>query len=111
MPTPKIQEEPITVQWDDPRLVDGEPAAAAHSAVNQLSQIIRLLGTAMPITYSMVRNTAMSEGLAWFSDEDVDVAEWWSNSLQKQVLDSALTSLQEVSDWAERIVKVYSDGR
>jgi hypothetical protein len=91
-------------------MVDGEPAEAAHLAVKQLSDIIKLMNLAMPITYSMVRNTAMSEGLAWVSD-DVDVAEWWHNSQQKQVLESALTSLQEVGDWANRIVQVYTNGR
>lgn len=106
---PAVQEEPITVQWSDPRLADGEPAAAADLAIEQLTELIRLLQVAGTVTHLMVRNASMSEALNYSIDNDP--AAWWAESKQKHHFDAAMSNLAELKRWTARTVAVYRDTR
>ena len=106
---PAIRENPIVYSWIDPRLIDGEPAAAALSAVDQLSGLLEILPLAAATAEVMVRNASMTEGLS--HNEANDPAAWWAESEQRQFLEAALSNLAEVQRWANRIVTVYRDTR
>jgi hypothetical protein len=96
--------EPFTIKWQDPRQIDGEPAEAAKAAVQQLHDLTVLMREAIPPAVAMIRNASMSEGLAWNNDNDP--AKWWDESEQKNHVDVALSRLNALTEWAERIVRV-----
>jgi len=104
-----IKTEPLVVEWHDPRLTTGEPAAAAEMAIRQLMEIARLLQVAASVGESMVRNAVMTEGLDWSIENDP--GQWWEQSWQKAKLDTALHNLDTLQMWAQRTVQVWSDGR
>lgn len=96
--------EPFTIKWQDPRNIDGEPAEAALAAIKQLKDLTILMREAIPPAVAMIRNASMSEGLAW--DEKNDPSAWWDDSPQKAHLDVALSRLNALNEWAERVVRV-----
>ena len=102
MPTSKQ----LHFEYEDPRMVDGEPAAAAAVAVRQLALLLRLVGTAAKDAETMLRNATMTEGLEFKAS--TDPAAWWAKSWQRKSLETAMYEFECIEGWAKDIVKGQS---